>query len=291
MFFHKIYRVVCVNKSLLYCSFVLDLTKNCIQNIMGKIAIIAGSGDLPYRIEAQLRSVSAPYEFISITEGSQFQIGQIGKILNYLKNTGVTDVVFCGAVKRPNFFKLKLDNVGRRWIRKLGCRVFLGDDALLKGVKQLLAHENINVISPQSILKSLLTPSGVLTQNKPNKREMEDIARGIFVLNSMAKADVGQAVVVQDGVVLGIEAAEGTKNLIARCKNLKLVRYGGVLVKMAKTGQDTDIDLPTIGDQTILECMDTGLSGIALSAKTSQIIDYERTINLADKYGLFIIGV
>ena len=167
----------------------------------------------------------------------------------------------------------------------------MGDDALLKGIKELLAKENIEVLSPQSILKSLLTPAGILTENKPNKRDMEDIARGVFVLNTLSKADIGQAVIVQDGVVLGIEAIEGTKQLITRCKTLKLAKFGGVLVKMAKHGQDMSIDLPTIGDQTIIECVNSGLCGIALSAKTSQIIDYNKTINIANKYGLFIIGI
>lgn len=260
-------------------------------------AIIAGAGDLPLRVIDKLYELGDDFLVVSIsgfgpTEYTQFEVGNIGEILAFLKEKGATDVIFCGAVKRPSLFSLKLDNVGKRWLKKLSFRAFLGDDALLKGIRSLLAEEGLNVVSPQEILKTLLTPSGLLTIQKPTDMDLKDIARGIFVLNAMSKADVGQAVIVQEGVVLAIEAAEGTAKLIERSAELKLKsEKGGVLVKTSKVGQDQSIDLPTIGPKTIMEAKNSNLSGIAIGADVSQIIDFEETVKLANENEIFIIGV
>ena len=260
-------------------------------------AVIAGEGDLPLRIIEKLEELASEFVVVSIAGYGpsgypQFELEKIGEILEYLKSRGVSEVIFCGAVKRPSVFSLKLDAIGKKWLRRLGFLAFLGDDALLKGVRALLAEEGLNVIKPQDILGTLLTPRGVLTSAKPSEMDLKDIARGRFVLNAMSKADVGQAVVVQEGVVLAIEAAEGTRNLLKRTIPLKLSHErGGVLVKTAKIDQDQAIDFPTIGSQTILEAKEANLAGIAVGAGSSQIIDFEETVKLADEHGIFVLGV
>jgi DUF1009 family protein len=258
---------------------------------MGKIAVIAGSGDLPARVINQLDIMGRAYEVMSIADGSDFRIEQIGKMLERIKSVGAKRIIFCGGVKRPSLFRLKFDKTGKEWFKKLGYRAFLGDDALLKGIKELLIEEGIEIISPQSILSSLLTPYGLLTSRKPSEQDMFDIARGMFVLNVLSRADIGQAVVIQEGVVIAVEAIEGTRNLILRSKQLKISESGGVLVKTSKIDQSTDMDLPTIGKDTVLECKEAGLNGIAIGAGVSQIIDIEITKKLANENNIFIIGV
>ena len=262
-----------------------------------KIAVISGAGDLPNKVIARLHELKLDPVIISIKGfGSeiypQFSIGEIGKMLEYVKNRDVTDIIFCGAVKRPSMFSIKLDAVGKSWLKKLGIRAFLGDDALLKGIKALLNKEGLNIIKPQDILKTILTPKGLLTDCKPSDRDLRDIARGVFVLNALSKADVGQSIVVQEGIVLAIEAFEGTAKMLERSRELKLTNTrGGVLVKMAKKQQDIALDLPTIGEQTINQSKGANLSGIALEIGRTQIIDLDQTIALADRLGLFIVGI
>lgn len=258
---------------------------------MSKIAVIAGDGDLPLKITERLDKIGKSYEIISVCEGSEFGVGQVGKILKHIRTIGADKIVFCGSIKRPSFLKLKLDKIGKEWLKKLGYRIFLGDDTLLKGIKKLLLSEGLEVVSPQSILNTLLTPKGILTEMPPSDQDMIDIARGIFVLNTMSKADVGQSVVAQEGVIIAIEAIEGTRNLILRSKKLKLNPTGGVLVKTYKIGQTQDIDLPTIGPHTILECKESELNGIALGANVTQIISFQETIKTANDNGIFIIGI
>jgi len=260
------------------------------------IAIIAGGGDLPLKLLDKLQNLERSYVVASIKgQGPDgypsFEIGEIGSFLNFVKEAGASEILLCGSVKRPSFLSLKLDPIGKKWFRSLGVRAFLGDDSLLKGIKKLLEKEGLSIISPQSILETLLTPIGVLTKTKPTDRDLQDIARGLFVLNILSKTDIGQSVVVQEGVVLGVEASEGTGALIKRCLDLKLSELGGVLVKTSKINQEKAIDLPTIGKNTILEAKYSKLSGIALGASQSQIIDFEETVRSADENGIFIIGV
>lgn len=261
------------------------------------ISIIAGGGDLPFKIIEKLNSLNIEYNVVSLfgfgpENYPQFKIGEIGKILAFIKSKMTTDVVFCGNVKRPSLFSLKLDSIGKKWLKVLGVKAFLGDNALLKGIKELLQKEGLNILSPQNILETLLTPKGILTKISPSDSDLKDIARGMFVLNTMSKADVGQSVIVQEGIVLGIEAAEGTQCLIERCADLKLTEEkGGVLVKTSKINQEQSIDLPTIGKNTVLQAEHSKLAGIAIGALKSQVIDFNETINLANEKGIFIIGV
>jgi DUF1009 family protein len=262
-----------------------------------KIAVVAGGGNLPLRVIARLGVLKRQFVVLSIAGFGppgyrKFELGSIGSMLDYIKASQATELVFCGNVKRPSFFSLKLDAVGKKWLAALGIRAFLGDDSLLKGVKKLLQREGVQVIGPQSILDTLLTPSGILTTcRKPSELDLRDIARGVFVLNTLSKADVGQAVVVQEGVVLGIEAVEGTADLIMRCKSLKLRKMGGVLIKTSKRHQERTVDMPSIGKLTVSAVADCGLHGIALGTGDSQIIDYEETLSAANASNIFLIGI
>ncbi|MDR2458603.1 MAG: UDP-2,3-diacylglucosamine diphosphatase LpxI [Holosporales bacterium] len=261
------------------------------------IAVVAGSGDLPLRIIAKLNTLKKKYVVVSLDgfgpAGYQkFKIGYIGQILDFIRAAGAKSVLFCGGVKRPSLRSLSLDSIGKKWLKQLGVRALLGDNSILSGIMRLLEKEGLSIVSPQSILDTLLSPRGVMTMMQPSETDLQDIARGIFVLNTMSKADVGQAVVVQDGVVLGLEAVEGTKGLLERCMHLKLSsNRGGVLVKLSKIGQEQLVDLPTIGKDTITEAREANLVGIAVGSEQSQILDFEDTVKLANDNGLFMIGV
>ena len=273
----------------------MQLLRNDIQRKV--IAVIAGSGNLPHRIISKLQELQAQFIVVSIAgfgspEYPQFELGEVGKILEHIKAHAVTDVIFCGAVTRPSIFSLKLDEIGKKWLRKLGIRAFLGDDALLKGIRMLLSNEGLNILKPQEILTTLLTPEGIFANVKPSESDIKDIARGVFVLQAMAKADVGQTVVVQEGVVLAIEAKEGTAEMLHRVSQLKLTSSkGGVMVKTAKINQDEAVDFPTVGTRTIIEANIANIAGIALGAHKTQIIDFAETIELANKKGIFVMGI
>ena len=120
---------------------------------------------------------------------------------------------------------------------------------------------------------------------------LNDIARGFDVALALGAVDVGQAVIVQQGIVLGVEAAEGTDALIARCAGLRLEGPGGVLVKAKKPQQERRADLPTVGVATVHNAKSAGLRGIAVEAGNTLMIGLPDIIAAADDTGMFVIGV
>lgn len=262
------------------------------------LALIAGSGHLPLQIIQSCLDTKKPllvigFEGQTILEKdsyTEFSLGSIGKILEHLKAHNIKEIVFAGGIRRPAWSELDLDWVGMKWFKTLGFKALKGDDDLLSGILDLLKQEGFKIIKPSDLLEGLMPTTGVLTTTLPSKNDWADIERGLVILNCLSSADVGQAVVVQQGLVLGIEAIEGTKVLIERCSNLKR-SSGGVLVKTAKTQQSQEVDLPTIGPDTIRQIKAAGFAGIALGAGNTQIIDYDKTIKLANEFNLFIVGV
>jgi len=125
----------------------------------------------------------------------------------------------------------------------------------------------------------------------PDEQAEADIKRGIEVARGLGALDVGQAVVVQQGIVLGVEAIEGTDRLIRRCGELRREGPGGVLVKMKKPGQDRRLDLPTIGVNTVREAASAGLRGIAVETGGALVLGRDAVTAEADRMGLFVIGV
>jgi hypothetical protein len=155
----------------------------------------------------------------------------------------------------------------------------------------LINAQGFEIISPKDFLSNLFAPKGILTTRTPDDQDMRDIQRGIQALQVMGPVDIGQAVVVQQGIVLAIEAIEGSAAMIQRSGTLKRQGPGGVLVKIAKKQQTSLVDLPTIGPDTIESVYQAGLQGIAIGADTTQIIHKEQVIRLANQYRLFIISV
>ena len=165
----------------------------------------------------------------------------------------------------------------------------IGDNNLLSAVRRLLEDEGFQIHGIHKFADELLAPDGLAGKIKPKKEDWADIERGLEVSQNLGALDVGQSVIVQEGIVLAVEAAEGTDEMIRRAKYLKRKGRGGVLVKTCKPQQDRD--LPTIGPETVRLAIESGLSGIVVHAGHSLIIDPEEVEAIADKHKLFVIGV
>ena len=260
------------------------------------IGIIAGSGTLfllvlDEAIAQQLNPIIVSFNNLPhqlSTPHLKTSLGKIGEILDFFKTHGVKHLIFAGKVPRPSLTSLGFDANGIKWMQKLGIKAFGGDDSLLKGITELLALEGFQIISPKDFLPTLVLKPGVYTTAQPNNVDNSDIERGLNVLKTLASADVGQACVVHEGLVLGVEAIEGTQSLIERCTNLKRTEQGGVLVKIAKQNQTTLVDLPTIGIETIAAIHECHLNGIAISANTTQVLNLNNVITLCNCYSLFL---
>ena len=147
------------------------------------------------------------------------------------------------------------------------------------------------MVGAGDILGELGAAAGQLGRHAPTAGDGEDVARGLQVARAIGRLDIGHAVVVQHGIVLGVEAAEGTDGLIRRCAALRVERTGGVLVKIGKAKQDPRADPPVVGEETVRLAAETGLSGIAIEAGATILVDRAATIAAADAAGLFLVAV
>lgn len=267
-----------------------------------KLGIIAGAGALPHcLIEAcermhrdffviGLKGQADPKEFDKALPMAWVRLGAVGKAFQLLKKNKVEEVVMIGAVRRPSFVGLWPDYRGLKTIAKLGLKA-LGDDALLKFIVKEIEKEKMTVVGIDKILPHLLAKKGVYTYAVPTPQDNIDIQRGKEVAHALGKADVGQSVIVQQGLVLSVEGIEGTDALIRRSADLKRKGVGGVLVKMCKPQQDRRVDLPTIGPQTVQAVKNAGFVGIAVQAEAVLFSQTEQMIKLANQLGIFIVGV
>jgi DUF1009 family protein len=267
-----------------------------------KLGIVAGAGELPRRVIEVCQAAARPF-FVIAVEGSAdpamiaetphawIRLGAAGEGLRLLREQGVGDLVMAGGVKRPSVLQLRPDWRTAKFFARIGYRA-LGDDGLMRAViRELEEVEGFRVIGLDSILASALAPVGPVGRHLPDEQARHDAAHGFKVLKALAAADIGQAVVVQQGLVLGVEAIEGTDALIERCGGLRREGPGGVLVKGTKPGQERRADLPTIGPLTLAAAAAAGLRGIAVEAGATILVDRARLAAEADRAGLFIVGM
>ena len=267
-----------------------------------KLGIIAGGGSIPQILINYAKEHQIPY-FVLAIEGNAdracfdktvnhkwIRIGQAGTGFKILKDEGVQDVVMIGTIHRPSLSELVPDLRTAAFFAKIGFRA-LGDDGILRAVVKEFEAENLKVVGVHEIMPDLLTQKGIITKAKPDKQAIADIKRGIEVGMALGSLDVGQSVVVQQGLVLGVEGIEGTDELIKRCKNYQRKGVGGVLVKLRKIQQDMRIDLPTIGTATIENAYKSGLRGVAVHEGNALIVNQDEVIKLANQYKMFVIGI
>jgi len=263
------------------------------------LGIVAGGGTLPGEIIRHCIDEGRPYfvlalkgfadpETVENTPHHWVRMGAVGKTLRIARENGVDTIVLAGRVSRPSITSLMPDAKALKILGKSGLR--LGDDGLLKSIVIYLEeNEGMKVVGIHDVLQDAASvPPGPLGRVRVSDEAESDIRRGRDVLDALARADVGQAVVVQAGLVLGVEAIEGTDALITRAGGLKRDGQGPVLVKQPKIGQEERVDLPTIGPDTVERAAEAGFSGIAIRADGVLIADKEKLIRLADDAGLFV---
>lgn len=259
-----------------------------------KLGIIAGGGDLPARLRDACAATGRPCFVLAIDGAAQIEgdavvgLGAVGEAIARLREAGVEEVVMAGGVKRPSLGKLKMDAVGAKAVARLGLKLFAGDDALLKEIVKFLGEHGFRVVGADDVLGG--APVGVMTRLHPDAQAMADIALGLEVAKALGALDVGQAVAVENGYVLAVEAAEGTDALIARAAPLMRESRRAVLVKAKKPQQDARADLPAVGPETVKRARDAGFLGIAYEAGGAIVLDAPEVMRLADEARMFVAG-
>ena len=269
---------------------------------MEPLGILAGGGALPGEVAAAAAAAGRPV-FVVGLEGfadpavlapwpHEFhRIGAAGHILAALRERGCRELVLIGPVRRPSLLHLRPDAEGVRILARIGRAAFAGDDGLLSAVLRVLAEEGFRVRGAQEFLPATAAPAGLLAGAAPDRLARADIARGVAVVRALGAVDVGQGCVVQQGIVLAVEAAEGTDAMLGRCGPLARPGPGGVLVKLVKPGQERRADLPTLGVETVRAAAAAGLRGLAFEAGGALLAGRAAMVAEAEARGLFLIGI
>lgn len=235
-----------------------------------------------------LEGQAAPDSFDGVPH-AWCRLGAGAKAHKLLRDFGTEEVVFVGKVRRPSLKELRPDWRALKVMVKATARA-LGDDGLLRAIIREVESEGFKVVGPHEVVKDLIAVEGVYGRIKPDRQARIDIGRGFEVAKAIGALDIGQAAVVQQGIVLGLEAIEGTDALVARAGALQRKGPGGVLVKAPKPRQERRIDLPGVGVDTVEVVAKAGLRGIAVEAGGALIIERAKIVERADALGLFVVG-
>jgi DUF1009 family protein len=274
----------------------------------GPLAIVCGGGSLPLAVADLVaargrRVVLFPLQgFADAAAVARYphhwlRLGETARLRRVAQAEGCRDLVLIGAVVRPRLSQLRLDWLTVRYLPRF-VRLFRGgDDHLLKGLAGIGEDIGFRLLGAHEVAPEILAGAGKLGQRAPSARDRADIARGLAVLAATGPFDIGQAVVVADNRVLALEAAEGTDRMLdhiavlRREGRLGLPDKVGVLVKAPKPGQDTRLDLPSIGPKTVEGVIRAGLAGLAVQAGCTVVAEPQTVVARADEGGVFVAGV
>ena len=274
---------------------------------MKKLGLIAGGGSLPVRLAAHCESSGRPFFVLRLKgfagpelsdyPGEEAGIAELGRGFRLLRGAGCESVCFAGTVARPDFASLRPDMRGLLALPGVILAARAGDDGLLRFMLREFEKEGFHVEGAHEVMGGLTLPVGPLGRHAPRARDEGDIARAMEVARAIGRLDVGQGAVVCAGLVLAVEAQEGTDAMLERVAQLPQAVRGspesprGVLAKAPKPTQETRVDLPTIGVHTLRQCSRAGLAGIAGEAGKVLVLDRQSVVDLADELGLFVIGL
>jgi DUF1009 family protein len=274
---------------------------------MGKLGLIAGGGDLPLEIAQHCEKAGRPLFVIRLKgfadaeladyAGAEVGLAEVGKVLKSLKRARCDAVCLAGNVARPDFRKLMPDLRGLLMLPSLMSAAKQGDDGLLRRLIAEFEREGFTVEGAHEVMNDLTLPPGPLGRCTPTQAQLHDVERALTIAREIGRLDVGQGAVVCDGLVLAVEAQEGTDAMLRRVAELPAAIRGapgdcrGVLAKAPKPIQEQRVDMPTIGLGTVHAAARAGLAGIAGEAGRMLVLDREAVIALADELGLFILGV
>jgi len=272
------------------------------------IGVIAGGGVMPFAVADSLIARGMTPVLFALKGACDpagvlrfrhhwISVGQVGRAMKLFRAENCRDLVFIGTLVRPALSEIRLDwgtlrVLGRVWAAFRG-----GDDHLLSGVGRILEQDGFRMVGIRDVAPDLLVPEGCLTRAVPDENAAADIAKGRDVLRALSPFDIGQAAVVIDGHVVGVEDIEGTDGLLARVARLRgegrirAKAARGVLVKAPKSGQDLRFDLPTIGPRTIEGAATAKLAGVAVVAGNTVVVEPQTMIEAADAAGLFVSGL
>lgn len=260
---------------------------------MSNIGLIAGSGELPLEIAKKVNVYTIGFSNITdkriekkSVKTNWFQLGDFLKIIEYLKQNNITQIIIAGKIHHTKLFATpQLDDVAREFVSNL--KDFRGQTAL-KSIVNKLESNGIKVLDLRTYIKNLIVGDGVITQTQPSQKEMDDINFAKEVLRELSKFDIGQTVIVRNKTIVAVEGVEGTDECIKRAgKFLK----NAVVVKLARKNQDVRFDLPVIGIKTVKLMKKFDYKTLAIETDKTIVLSFDRVIDFMNKNNMVMVGI
>lgn len=217
----------------------------------------------------------------------ELKLGKLGKLINYFKSNGVDKIIMAGTINKPKVMDVRY--LDMRALKLIFKQKNKGDSAILGSLAAELEREGMPVVPAHEYLPELLTPVGTLTSREPDEREWEDLAFAWKIAKELGRMDIGQCLVVREGIVSAVEALEGTDATIRR--GCELGGKGCVVIKVFKPGQQEQVDLPSLGMDTIKAMVEGGATCLGVEAGKSLFFDREQAISFAQDNGISIVGL
>lgn len=217
----------------------------------------------------------------------ELKLGKLSQLIHFFQDNGVTHVIMAGTISKPKVMDVRY--LDMRAIKLLFKQKNKGDSAILGALSAEMEREGMPVVPAHEYLPELLTPEGVLTKRAPDDREMEDLRYSWTIAKELGRLDVGQCLVVREGIVAAVEALEGTDEAIRR--GTLLGGAGCVVTKVFKPGQQEQVDLPSFGLDTLKVMAEGKATCLGVEASRSLFFDSERAISFADSHGIAIVGM
>ncbi|MEY4146289.1 MAG: hypothetical protein RL327_768 [Pseudomonadota bacterium] len=267
------------------------------------LGIIAGETSLPKYLINKLIKNNSKFLILDLTKSNNFKkyansyslkITQLGKAISILNKNNCKKIIFIGKVKRPEISALKFDRKALFYLPRLYSAFKKGDGNILNEVIKIFKEHKINVVNSMKFTPELIFKDTNINKIRINNADTASIIKGVNIIKSLSKFDIGQSVVINNGYVLAIEGPEGTDETIKRSSHL-LKKYRlknkSILIKFPKANQDLRVDLPTIGLDTIKNCIKANIKGIAVKRSQNIILDKDKIKNLTKKNNFFIISL
>ena len=267
------------------------------------LGLIVGESSLPNFVINKLLKKNIDFLILDLTKSNIYKkyknshslkITELGKAISILKKNNCKNVIFIGKVERPDISLLKFDRKALFYLPRLFSAFKKGDGNILKEIIKIFKENKLNAVNSMKFTPELIFKDKSINKVKINDTDKSSISKGVKIIKSLSKFDIGQSVVINNGYVLAIEGPEGTDDTIKRSlylsKKYKL-KNKSIFVKFPKADQDLRIDLPTIGLDTIKNCIKANIKGIAVKRSQNIILDKDKIINLVKKNNFFIISI
>ena len=265
---------------------------------MDRIGIISGGGELPINIGKSLLKKNYQICFFYIKgysdeakydnyENVEITIDSFSKILNLLKEKNIDQIVMAGSIIRPSLNEINFD------FNTLGLiKDFIlepkGDDHLLRSIAKFFKNKGYPLFNWKELCNDLFASEDNLTTLKPSNYANKNKEKALNIFKKIGEADIGQSLVVQNQLVIGIECFEGTDELIKRCDNYKKSGDKKILIKLSKYNQHNTLDVPTIGIQTLKNLKKYNYEGLFIEKNNCIILEKDKSIDFCNNNNLFL---